>query len=290
MEYAPISLARIGSMDSYRRPTAGAARTGLSALAATFLVLPAAIAAQEPAVAEGSGVVAVETAAPSSQTPEGFLFRPPVVRIGMRAGFNFARAASGVFDLATEELTLNRSDFGGFTIGADVAIRAADEVDIVLSATHISSSARSEFREWEDQDGFPITQRTTFSQTPLTASARFYLTPRGRQIGRFAWVPRKFAPYVGGGGGAIYYQFKQNGSFVDFVDLSIFDATLQSTGWAPVAMANAGADLSLNPRVTLNTDVRYHWASAEMTGSFTDITDDIDLNGFQLSVGVHFRF
>jgi hypothetical protein len=42
--------------------------------------------------------------------------------------------------------------------------------------------------------------------------------------------------------------------------------------------------------VTLNTDVRYQFASAEMTGSFLGITDDIDLNGLQLSVGVHLRF
>lgn len=282
-------------MDSFRRLTAPVAaastRAGLSLLVITLMALPA--AAQDPAQSPTNGPPAepgVDAVARARQDPDGFLFRPPVVRIGMRAGFNFARAASGVFDLATEELTLNRSDFGGFTIGGDLAISASDQIDIVLSATHMSSSAKSEFREWEDQDGLPITQRTSFGQTPLTASARFYLTPRGRQIGRFAWVPTKFAPYVGAGGGAVYYNFKQNGSFVDFVDLSIFDATLQSDGWAPVAMANAGVDVTLNSRVTLNTDVRYHWASAEMTGSFTDITDNIDLNGFQLSVGVHFRF
>jgi outer membrane protein W len=161
---------------------------------------------------------------------------------------------------------------------------------LVFSATFLTSTSRSDSREYENQDGSPITQRTTFSQVPLTAQVRVYLASRGRQIGRFAWVPSKFAPYVGAGGGAIRYDFEQSGSFVDFEDLSIFEATLESSGWAPVALVNAGADLTLTPRVTLNADVRYQFASAEMTGSYLGITDDIDLNGLQLSVGVHLRY
>lgn len=269
---------------------AAVARTSLFFMAAALLWWPARATAQEAAPSPDRLTPQTHAAVAARQDPDGFLFGPPVVRLGMRFGFNFARAASGVFDLATDELTLDRGDFGGFAIGGDIAIRVTDPVDIVLSATHISSSSKSEFQDWEDQDGLPITQRTTFSQTPLTASARFYLMPRGRQIGRFAWIPEKFAPYVGAGGGAIYYQFKQNGSFVDFVDLSIFDATLQSSGWASVAMVNAGADLSLNQRVTFNGDVRYQFASADMDQDFRDFTDGIDLNGLQLSVGVHFRF
>lgn len=260
-------------------------------LAGLLFVLPAGLAGQDVGQPlDRTPEPAASTAATVSQDPDGFLFAPPMVRLGMRFGFNFARAASGVFDLATDELTLDRSDFGGFAVGGDLAIRVTDPVDIVLSATHVSSSSKSEFREWEDGDGLPITQRTTFSQTPLTASARFYLTPRGRRIGRFAWVPAKFSPYVGAGGGWIHYQFKQNGSFVDFVDLSIFDATLQSSGWAPVGLVNGGADISLNQRVTFNADVRYQFASADLEQDFISFTDGIDLNGLQLSVGVHFRF
>jgi hypothetical protein len=283
-------------MDSFSRPAQGARTTGLdqrparliAALLTAAVLAPAALFAQETP-SNAVHAAAAPSAVATEQDPDGFLFTPPIVRIGMRAGFNFARASSGVFDLATDELTLDRGDFGGFAIGGDLALRLAEPVDLVFSVTHMSSSTRSEFRDW-DEDGVPITQRTKFGQTPLTAAARVYLTSRGRQIGQFAWVPAKFSPYVGAGGGAIHYQFEQSGSFVDFVDLSIFDATLESSGWAPVGLVNAGADITLNPRVTLNTDLRYQFASAEMAGSFIDITDDIDLNGLQLSLGVHFRF
>jgi opacity protein-like surface antigen len=289
-------------MDSFRR-AAGTAITGAFVpvvrlpsivFVLALLLVPAGLRAQQSGPANSlltaSPDMSQAAVVAPSQNPDGFLFAPPVVRIGMRAGFNFARAASGVFDLATDELTLERGDFGGFAIGGDAAFRVADPVELVFSATFLTSTSRSDSREYENQDGSPITQRTTFSQVPLTAQVRVYLASRGRQIGRFAWVPSKFAPYVGAGGGAIRYDFEQSGSFVDFEDLSIFEATLESSGWAPVALVNAGADLTLTPRVTLNADVRYQFASAEMTGSYLGITDDIDLNGLQLSVGVHLRY
>jgi len=287
-------------MDSYRSPAsvqssvnrrAGALPRILAITLALSSIGPLSAFAQEPANA-GPAVPATTVTLTRSVTQEreGFLFRPPVVRIGMRAGFNFARAASGIFDLATEQLTVDRGDFGGFTVAGDLAIRVTDPLDIVLSAGHAASSTRSEFREWEDENGLPITQRTSFSQTPLTAMARMYLTSRGRQIGRFAWVPTRLAPYVGAGVGAVHYKFKQTGSFVDFQDLGIFDATFESAGWTAVGVVGAGLDFSLDPRVTLNTDVRYQFASAELDQDFIDFTDGLDLNGLQVSVGVHFRF
>jgi len=293
----PVS--RIGSMRPLRRSarssvatvTGRAGRNLMIALVALLLAVPVQVAAQEESPANTMPTRPSVARDMPRQDPRGFLFIPPVVRVGLRMGFNFARARSSLFDFVTDELTLNRSDFGGFAIGGDFAVRVSDPVDIVFSGTFITSSAQSSFEEWEDQDGLPITQRTTFDQTPLTASLRLYVTPRGRQIGRFAWVPARFSPYIGGGGGMVHYSFQQTGSFVDFADLSIFDATLEASGWAPVALVNAGFDVTLTPRATLNTDLRYHLASADIKSTdFQDFTDGIDLNGLQMAVGVHFRF
>jgi hypothetical protein len=94
---------------------------------------------------------------------------------------------------------------------------------------------------------------------------------------------------VGAGGGMMHYSFRQVGSFVDYQDLSIFDETFESDGWTPLAMVMAGLDFSISPRVVLNTDARYHWASADLNQDFIDFTDGIDLSGIQLSLGFLFR-
>ena len=56
------------------------------------------------------------------------------------------------------------------------------------------SSTQSEFRHWLDNNDLPIQQTTEFQRVPLTASLKMYLGPPGRSIGRFAWIPKRFAP------------------------------------------------------------------------------------------------
>jgi opacity protein-like surface antigen len=233
-------------------------------------------------------VVALPVTA-AAQSGDGFLFQAPRLQLGLRAGVNIARANSQIFDFTTNQLTLDRSDFNAFSIAGDIGIRVIDAADVVLGFGYSSTSKLSEFRDYVDQDDLPIEQRTTFTQLPLTLSGRFYLTRRGREVGRFVWVPAQVAPYVGVGAGVVRYEFRQTGSFVDFQDLSVFDDTFESDGWTPVALVMAGLDYSLGPRVVLNGDVRYHFASADMNRDFTSFSDGIDLSGLQLSLGVHFR-
>lgn len=280
------------NMTATARVAAGSARNCLTLAApvlAAFLFLPLQAAGQLARPTDDSLNDEAKSISESAQRPRGFLFSSPIATLGLRAGFTLARTSSSLFDFTTSQLTLDDDDFNAINVGADLGLRVAAPVDVVFGFTYASTSKSSEFRDWTDQDDLPITQRTTFTHVPVTLAAKLYLTPRGRQIGRFAWVPSKIAPYIGAGGGLTYYSFRQIGSFVDFVDLSIFDAEFESSGWTPVALAMAGLDFSLGPRVVLNADARYHWANADLDEDFADFDDGIDLSGFQISLGVFFR-
>jgi hypothetical protein len=128
----------------------------------------------------------------------------------------------------------------------------------------------------------------------LTASIKWYVADRGRSISRFAWIPADWAPYVGAGGGVLWYVFEQDGEWVD-EDLAdpeccdIFRGTFRSDGRVPTAHLMAGADFSLGPRFLLNAEGRYLWASGSMSGDFVGF-DDIDLSGFQATAGIAVRF
>jgi opacity protein-like surface antigen len=230
------------------------------------------------------------TATPAVQQARGFLFRAPLVNVALRGGFNFARAGSDLFDLATEQLTLEKSDFGAFIVGADIGVHVTDRFDIVGGFAHMSTSKTSEYRDWEDENELPITQRTRFSQTPLTLGARFYLVPRGRQIGQFVWIPATVSPYVGASVGVARWEWKQDGSWVDFENFGIFDDTFESNGWTPIGQGIAGFDYSLATRVILNTEARYTFGSGELGRDFDPSFDSLDLSGLQLSMGLKFRF
>jgi hypothetical protein len=140
-----------------------------------------------------------------------------------------------------------------------------------------------------DQDDLPIEQNTRLSWVPVTATVKAYLWERGRRISQLAWIPGKWSPFVGVGGGRVYYTFKQNGDFVDFETYDIFFDTFRSSGDAGIFHVLAGAEWSLSPRFYLTGEGRYSWAEADMDRDFVGF-DPIDLSGFQGTVGLALRF
>jgi hypothetical protein len=235
------------------------------------------------------GALAAPSTASAQRSGDGFLFGQPAGTFTLRGGFDRASAGSDVFSQAIDQLTLGRNDFSALSVGADLAFRLAPRLDVAFGAAYSGSEAPSEFRDFVDQDDLPIEQSTTLRRVPLTASLKAYLAPRGRSIGRFAWVPSKIAPYVGGGGGAMWYRFQQQGDFVDFETNEIFPDELESSGWTPTGHALAGIDVSLGPRFLLTGEGRYTWARASLGNDFVGF-DRIDLSGFALTAGVAVRF
>lgn len=236
--------------------------------------------------------IAVGIAAPleaQQGSGRGFLFRQPVGTFSVRAGFAQPNAGSDIFTFVTDELTLGRSDFAGISVAADLSFRLRPRLDLVLGAAYSGSDAQSEFRDFVDNNDLPIEQSTSLARVPLTASAKFYLASRGRSIGRYAWIPNKFAPFIGAGGGAMWYRFRQEGDFIDHDTFEVFDDTFRSEGWTPAWNGFAGVDVSLGPRFGFTGEARYTWAKATLDSDFSGF-DPIDLSGYNASLGFYVRF
>ena len=243
------------------------------------------------AAALGTALLAVTLlpADASAQGGPGFLFKRPHVLLSIRGGYAVPRAGSDVFRFTEERLTVSRHDFDAAAVEAELAYSVADRVDLALGVGYSSRDARSEFRDWVGTDDQPIRQMTRFSRLPVTLSAKYYLRDRGRAVSRFAWVPEKWAPYVGAGGGWLWYRFRQEGEFVDFETLDIFPDLFESSGFAPTAHILGGIELALGAQFVLSLEGRYSWGSVSMDQDFVDF-DRIDLAGFQSTVGLGIRF
>jgi len=238
------------------------------------VLLAAAVAAAEPARAQSAG--------------DGFLFKVPPGSWGLRGGFDRALAGGDVFSFLTDQLTLTRGDFSSLTLGTNVAIRVSPSVDVVLDAAYSGSEQRSEFRHWVDQNDLPIEQTTFFRRVPVTLSVRKYVTPRGRSVGRFAWVPARSAYYVGIGAGWMWYRLRQVGDFVDFKTLNVFSDAFQSSAWTPVVHALAGVDFSLGLHIVLTGEGRFAWAKGPVGRDYAGF-DHIDLSGLSVMAGLSIR-
>lgn len=225
----------------------------------------------------------------AQDTGNGFMFGNPRGSLVIRAGWADAAAHSDLFDFTTRELTVDRGDFSSPTLGADLGYRVFDRTHLVLSLDLSGMDKRSESRGYIDNNDQPIEQTTRFRRVPVIASVKQYVTNPGRSIGRFAWIPSRVAAYVGAGGGFEWYQFKQNGDFVDYQTFDVFSDQFVSDGWTPVGQLFAGADYSLSANMALTTETRYARASANLSNDFKGF-GRLDLSGFSTTVGLTFRF
>ncbi len=223
------------------------------------------------------------------ESGNGFLIGTPKASLTIRGGWALAAAHSDVFSFTTNQLTLDRGDFSSPALDVDLAFRVAKRTDVMFSTTVAATRKRSEFRHLIDNNDLPIEQQTQFVRVPLTLSVKQYLSDRGRSIGKLAWIPARLAPYAGAGAGAMWYHFQQNGDFVDFQTMDVFNARLESEGWAPTAHAFAGLEVSLSPRLGLVTETRYVTSHARL-GSDFDGFSKIDLSGFSTTAGLTVRF
>lgn len=222
---------------------------------------------------------------------DGFMFHAPEGRLTLRAGYDHANAHSDIFDQSVDLLTLKRGDFSGITLGGEAAASIGSRFDISADISYSHKSKGSEYRYLIDNNKQPIEQNTSFDRVPLTVNARFYLIEPGRSIGKFAWIPSKVVPWIGGGAGYMWYRFHQTGDFVDYQTNFVFTATddeFDATAWTSMMHAMGGADISLSPHVALRLDSRYVWAKAPLSRAFSGF-DRIDLSGVQGTLGLTYR-
>jgi hypothetical protein len=220
---------------------------------------------------------------------DGFLFKVPAFTVELRVGRLAPTTSSEIYPHLTSNFTLEKKDFRATSYSADASFRVAPSFDVVAGIGWATSRTSSESREFVDQDDQPILQETELSKLPVTVGVRYFPLSRGESIGRYAWIPAAFTPYIGAGGGMMHYRLAQNGDFVSFEDLSIFTDELESTANAVTAYGEAGASVWLSGKFGLTGSARYTLARAPMRRDFAGF-EDIDLGGFQASAGLAVRF
>ncbi|MDT8368376.1 MAG: hypothetical protein RQ745_04175 [Longimicrobiales bacterium] len=217
-----------------------------------------------------------------------FLFRVPRVTFAFHGGFHRAGADSEVFDFTTRNLTVGRRDFDAIAFRGELSVRISPRIDIALDVGRSKSETTSETRDFIGTDGLPIVQETSLTQVPIAVTGKYYLRPRGESVGQFAWIPRRWSVYVGGGVGFANYTFEQNGEFVVEETLEIVEDRLKSSSTGALGHLVGGVELSVTPRTLLIVDGRYRWATADMNDDWAGF-EDIDLSGFSFSLGIGVR-
>ncbi len=249
------------------------------------LLALAVLASNLPALAQP----ALRSPAVAPPPPSDFMLGRPKGFITVDGGFLFASAGSDLYDFISEQLTVDKKSFNTPVIGGRFGVAISPRLELAVLYEHAKSQTASEYRDFIDNHGLPITQTTMRQDDQVAATVRWSLLPSGRRISRFAWIPRTLTPFVGVGAGAIRYSFEQFGSFVDFQTLGVFNDSFASQGWAPAVHALAGADLRVFRKLYVTGEARYTWSSAPLSADFVDF-EPIDLAGARVGASLKLFF
>lgn len=262
--------------------------------AACVVAVLASLATSETARATDEDTGAPETRAvtagqPPRRADSDFLFGRPRTLVEVAGGWLVASQSGGIFDFTRKLLTVDEGAFDTAAFQFEAGRSIGPRLDVMAEVGFSRATITSEYRDLVDIDDLPIVQTTELAQVPVGGSLRFWLTPRGREIGRFAWVPNRVALYAGAGGGTQWYRFIQSGDFVDFVDHSIFTDQLGSSGWTASGHLFAGVSVNVTRHLFMTFEERYVWADTPLSGDFVGF-DTIDLNRLQPTLGIEFLF
>jgi len=201
------------------------------------------------------------------------------------------RARGPLFREIRDRYTLARGDLRSVAVGGSLGLRATEQVDVALELGFARGSADVEDRDYIGTDDLPIVHTVELTRVPLSLVLRGYLWERGRQVGRLAWVPRDWVPYLGAGVGFTWYEFVQDGEFVDEADpaLPIYRDVLTWDGAAATAHLLGGVEVNLNPRLLFRAEGRYSWGEGDDRSRDYQGYDGVDLAGFQLVAGLTLR-
>lgn len=145
-----------------------------------------------------------------------------------------------------------------------------------LGSLFYDGNARQAYREWVDSEGRSVAHWTELKTSELTLA--FVYRPLTGSFVR---------PYVGVGGGFVFWQLTESGDFIDFGvdDGEIFTATYRDEGSDPIAFVEVGFDVFAWPQWTFFVEGRLSTGDASLGGGFADLDQRLDLSGGSLYAG-----
>jgi hypothetical protein len=196
-----------------------------------------------------------------------------------RLGLFEPHGDSQYWDDTFEVFTGSVSDFNDLVFGADYLWRTSRQGGMLFGVSFYNGKTTQFYRDWVDADGNDIGHTTNLYLTDLTAA--YVVSFRNHGV----------KPYVGAGGGLLWWELREEGSFIDFADddLPVVYASYRASGTTWELFALAGLDVPLGYRWSFFFEGRYRWGEDELNRDFAGF-GTIDLGGIELTGGFSWNF
>lgn len=195
------------------------------------------------------------------------------------------RAARGSDDVLVEDLNslaFDMRDFRGGQVFGEWNITFDDRVEVSLGAAFYRRTAPSVYRDFVDNDRTEIEQDLRLQIAPMSAVVRFLPFGRAGEV----------QPYLGGGVSALLWKYSETGEFIDFYDdYKVFEDRYVASGTAVAPVLLGGLRMPINGDIyALNAEFRYQFGDGDLGRNSGFLTDRINLNGLNVTLGLQIRF
>jgi hypothetical protein len=203
----------------------------------------------------------------------------PHNQLRFRLGLYEPAGRSDGWDAIFEGFTGQPSDLQDFLWGMDYLLRTGRNTGILFGGSFYRGATTSAYEDWAAGDGSEIRHTTQLEVSDLTAAFLYRFVGGGVR------------PYLGIGGGFVWYTLTDEGYFIDFgdPDLAVFWAAYGTSGTTFEAFALAGIDIPLSPLWSFFFEGRYRYASDTLGDDFAGF-GDLDLSGFEITGGFGISF
>jgi hypothetical protein len=197
----------------------------------------------------------------------------------LRLGLLQPQADSEYWDEVFTDFTGSASSFEDLVFGIDYLWMTSRQGGFIFGGSFYDGSTTQAYREWQTANGQEIRHTTSLRLNDLYGA---FVYRFGRSGVR---------PYIGAGGGLLWWRLREEGDFIDFSDpdLPVVYATYQSddTTWELIGLA--GLEFPLSFQWRFFAEGRYRWAEDELSGDFAGF-GTIDLSGIELTAGFSYNW
>jgi hypothetical protein len=199
----------------------------------------------------------------------------------MRFGLWEPEGDSEYWDETFAVFTGSPGDFQDLTFGLDYLWRTSAHSGLQFGTTFYSGQATQAYWDYVDLDGYDISHGTALDTWDVNALYVF----------RYGDASSAVIPYVGLGGGMLFWSLEESGDFIDFStpDNEIYYADYYAEGWTWEALALVGIDVPLGFRWSFFGEGRYRYAEDELGDDFSGF-GTLDLSGWEFAAGFAWNF
>jgi hypothetical protein len=203
----------------------------------------------------------------------------PVGQLRFRLGVSEPAGSSDGWDRVFEGFTGSPADLQDFVWAGDFLLSTGRRSGVLFGFSYYSGSTTSGYEDWVADDGSEIRHTTSLTISDLSAAWVFRFSDRG------------ISPYLGIGGGFLWWTLTDEGYFIDFgsADLPVFWAWYGARGSTWEVFGLAGVDIPLSPVWSFVVEGRDRHASANLGDDYSGF-GTLDLSGYEVTAGFGWMF